>query len=124
LNTKRSQFRTGKKSHLEQQGSNQATTGPSIITAVPYIHAKRRADDYPRHTENGGKWLIFVPVSEVDKVWDSIEQSTEDDRLGGVSKVATPYPNPLAIHKEKRVICVYTSDSEDETDVMRVRADL
>jgi hypothetical protein len=109
---------------LEGRAHSQADIRPSAVTAEPYLYAKRRHHDYPRHTENGGKWLIFVPTSEVDEVWATIKQATQDGQLGGLSKVATAYPNPLTIHAEKRVICVYTYDSQDETDVMRVRAEL
>lgn len=33
-------------------------------------------------------------------------------------------PNPLAKRSKSHVICVYTDDSDDEVDVMRVRQSL
>ena len=75
-------------------------------------------------TDRTGKWLLFVPVSEVDEVWDRIRQATESGLLGVASKVSTARPNPNARDASKKVVCVYTYDHEDEVDVMRVREEL
>lgn len=66
-----------------------------------------------------GKWLVFVDEEDVDAVWEKIATATLSGRLGLSSKVATAWPNPLA-RSSKRVICVYTYDSNDHEDVTRV----
>jgi hypothetical protein len=60
----------------------------------------------------------------VDDVWEKIKRATEEGRLGGRVKVATAKPNPNAVNPDKRVICIYTYDCEDEEDVKRVRQEL
>jgi len=71
--------------------------------------------------ENGGKWLVFVPIIRIDEVWAEIKRATELGQLGGCSKVASARPNRNAVDPNKRVICVYTADWTDEREVMRVR---
>src|SRR5260370_27993747 len=50
---------------------------PSISTEDFYIRAARRTGRYPQHTDNGGKWLIFVPISAVEWVSDNITPATQ-----------------------------------------------
>src|SRR4051812_26528715 len=97
---------------------------PSEVTNVYWLSATRQEGEYPAHTEMGGKWLIFVPISQVDEVWARIKSATERGLLGQVAKVATSMPNPNAASPDKRVICVYTYDWTDETDVRRIREQL
>jgi hypothetical protein len=88
----------------------QALSRPSVSTEEFYIGVTRRRGGYPRHTENGGKWLIFAPMSEVDELWDKIREATEDGQLGGSAKVATAKPNTLAIHNDRRsFVCTHTT---------------
>jgi hypothetical protein len=75
----------------------------------------------PKATERSGKWLLFVAVEKVDEVWAAIKQATEAGQLGPCSKVATMRPNPNAQDPWKKVICVYTYDSDDRADVLRIR---
>ena len=79
---------------------------------------------YPSATDQSGKWLVFVPISQTNEVWAKIKKATEDGKLGGSSKVATALPNPNATESDKKVICVYTYDWTDEEDVVRVREEL
>jgi Basophilic leukemia-expressed protein Bles03 len=65
-----------------------------------------------------------VPVADLDQMWEKISTATELGRLGGLAKVATAMPNPLAKNPAVRVICVYTYDWTDEADVRRVRSEL
>jgi hypothetical protein len=89
-----------------------------------WLFAQRVLGLYPAHGELGGKWLLFVPVAQIDEVWDKVRASTEQGLLGGLSKVATSKPNPNAKNAATRVICVYTYDWTDREDVMRVREQL
>jgi hypothetical protein len=100
-----------------------ATDTPSQTTDSYWLQAERKNGAYPTHTPNGGKWLIFVSSSEVDALWDTIRRATEDGQLGGYAKVSTALQNPNANSPDK-VICVYTYDCTDETDVKRIREEL
>jgi hypothetical protein len=97
---------------------------PSEVTDSYWLHAERKKGTYPEHSENGGKWLIFVPLSLVNAVWEKIRRATEEGNLGGSAKVATARPNPNATNPNTKVICVYTYDWTDENDVKRIREEL
>jgi hypothetical protein len=94
---------------------------PSKVTETYWLYAKRKKGKYHIHTENGGKWLIFVDVRNIDEVWEKIKIATENGLLGEESKVATAKENPNANDSNKKVICVYTYDYMDKEDVMRIR---
>lgn len=98
-----------------------AESKPSEVTDAYWIYAERKDGSYPETTDRSGKWLLFVPIEKVDQVWSAIKTATETGKLGDSSKVATMRPNPNASDPRKKVICVYTYDSDDETDVRRVR---
>lgn len=97
---------------------------PSEVTDRFWLFAYSRQTDYPAMTDRSGKWLLFVPVGEVDQVWAIVRSAVEDGRLGALAKVATARPSPLAMDQGVKVICVYTYDWTDEPDVMRVREEL
>ncbi len=73
-----------------------ANTPPSEVTAVYWLYAERHVDDYPASTSRSGKWLLFIPVEQVDAVWEVIKRAIEEGRLGDCAKVATARPNPNA----------------------------
>ena len=81
---------------------------PSEVTDSYWLHAERKKGTYPEHLENGGKWLIFVPLSLLDAVWEKIRRATEEENLGGSAKAATARQNPNATNPDTKVICVYT----------------
>jgi len=97
---------------------------PSQETSEYWLFANRKQGTYPPHSRNGGKWLIFVPVGRVDKIWSKIKLATESGKLGEQSKVATAKSNSNAANSNIKVICVYTYDWTDEEDVMRIRQEL
>ena len=97
---------------------------PSQVTDKYWLHAERKKGDYPAATSNSGKWLIFVPISQIDEVWTKIKHATEDGRLGDSAKAATAKPNSNATDPATKVICVYTYDWTDKADVSRIRQDL
>jgi hypothetical protein len=94
---------------------------PSQVTDECWLYAERKKGDYPAATPNSGKWLIFVPISQIDGVWIRIKHAAEDGRLGDSAKVATAKPNPNATDPAMKVICVYTYDWTDKADVSRIR---
>lgn len=97
---------------------------PSAVADDYYIYASAPA------TLRTGKWVIFVAIETVDEWWAKIREWTRNGQLGPQAKVATARSNPVAkkrsksVPKTHRLICVYTKDYADETDVMRVRKKL
>lgn len=98
-----------------------ANDKPSEVTRGYWIFANRRSGDYPRQTSNNGKWLVFVPIAQLDEVWARIKQATEEGQLGKDAKVKTAGPDPNVSGPDTSVICVYTYDWTDESDVRRIR---
>ncbi len=89
-----------------------------------WIVAGSRAREYPSSTPRSGKWLLFVSRSEVDEIWEKVRRALEEGKLGASAKVSTARPNPNATDPENHVVCVYTYDSDDVGDVMRIREEL
>src|SRR2546428_9421821 len=87
---------------------------PSEVTDGYWIHAFRKSDSHEK-ADNfkprsmGGKWLVFVPISELDGIWERIKKATEDGLLGLSSKTGTARPNPNATDPREKAICVYTA---------------
>lgn len=96
---------------------------PSQNTDEYWLYATRKRGQYPTATTKSGKWLVFVPISQVDEVWVKIQDATEEGRLGDSAKVATAKPNRNASGSSKKVTCIYTYDWTDEEDVRRIRDD-
>ncbi|MXS77402.1 DUF1917 domain-containing protein [Nitrosomonas sp. JL21] len=97
---------------------------PSLVTDEDWIRAKRQTGTYPPRSERGGKWLIFVPIENLDGTWEKIRIATERGELGASSKVATAKPNKNAVTNNQKVICIYTYDWTDLEDVMKIRDQL
>lgn len=93
----------------------------SSATNEYWIYAKRQQGEYPEHTVRGGKWLVFVGIFSIDKIWAKIKTATEAGKLGGLAKRATGKVNPDFPNSKVKVICVYTYDWKDEQDVKRIR---
>jgi hypothetical protein len=111
--------------HLRKIGhASNEDLRPSQVTDVFWLSARREEGEYPKHSQLGGKWLIFVPMDQVDAVWETIKQATRVGMLGGSAKVATAKPNPNASNSDEKVICVYTYDWTDQEDVRRIRENL
>ncbi|KAF2773659.1 DUF1917-domain-containing protein [Teratosphaeria nubilosa] len=64
-----------------------------------------------------GKWMIFPKIDKLPRTWRLVAKATAQGRLGHTSKCATYDPNDT---KDERVICVYTYDFTDTTDVRKV----
>lgn len=65
-----------------------------------------------------GKWLLFPRVEDVPTTWRTVAEAVVEGRLGNTAKIATDTDK-----KEDdgiRVICVYTADFTDESEVRRV----
>ena len=94
---------------------------PSEVTKVYWIVAGRKKGRYPDPTPFNGKWLAFAPLEKIDETWAKIKKATEDGLLGSSSKVSTARENPNAPNRRTKVVCVYTYDCRDETDLRRIR---
>ena len=73
--------------------------------------------------EQAGKWLIFLPSSDIDGAWIKVRNATVAGELGIGAKVSTFRDNEDS-RDDKKVIYVFTADWADEADVMRVREKL
>lgn len=93
---------------------------PSRFTGDYYMHATG-PEPAEGSVRRPGKWLIFVSRSRIDALWETIQRAVESGRLGHAAKVSTALPNPLSPDPKKHVICVYTADEDDATEVRRVR---
>jgi site-specific recombinase XerD len=110
--------------YLEEQKD----TAPPLPTQVYddyWIWAERvDPDNYPQDTERCGKWMIWAHVNEVDQVWITIRDAVMGGLLGSSAKVATMMPSPIEVRRDHKVICIYTYDSEDRDDVLRILTSL
>jgi hypothetical protein len=62
--------------------------------------------------------MLFCPPHEVNDIWAIVARATANNQLGIAAKVA---PRPQFEDPRKdRLICVYTADFADKTDVGRV----
>ena len=76
---------------------------------------------------NIGKWCIFVQKEDLEEVWECVAEATKAGRFWRGAKVSTEWAqtfylmrNPKA-DPDEHVICVYSYDSNDEADVIRIR---
>ncbi len=99
-------------------------SNPSTATFDYWIGSINNKSKYPRHTENSGKWLIFIPRDKVDHIWGLIKTAIEYGLLGSAAKVSTSLENPNSRDKNMHVICVYSYDYTDKEDVLRIRQQL
>ena len=94
---------------------------PSQVADDDWIIALRR-NDISSYGING-KWLIHAQREKIDNIWKIIALATEEGCLGSFSKVSTTaltFTAQTGVH----TICIYTYNSSDYDDVMRVRATL
>ncbi len=95
---------------------------PTKVFVSPWIRAERYwyAPAYPKPTERCGKWMVYIPIDRVDAVWSIVRDAIVVGELGRAAKVATMAENSRTVYKDKRVLCVYTYDSDDLEDLKRV----
>jgi hypothetical protein len=104
---------------------NTGLTLPTEVDGEYWIWAERVDPyNYPHPKERCGKWMIYAHDSEVDQVWITIRDAVVGGLLGSDAKVATMKPSPNAVKPDHKVICIYTYDSEDKDDVLRILTSL
>jgi hypothetical protein len=96
---------------------------PSENNAEYWLSHYSQDVTYEQHTSNGGKWLIPVSKESVDRIWKKIKNAQDKGTLGDMSKVSTRLNAAMKGH-DSYIICVYTYDSTDMNDVIRVRKGL
>ena len=95
---------------------------PSETFDCYWIEVQTLTPKIPKEiNHNGGKWLIFVSKDKVDKLWGKIRLDTIIGFLGYKSKVSTAHATK---NRKSHVICVYTHDSNNKKDVMKIRKKL
>ncbi len=67
----------------------------------------------------GVKWMLFPGEKEVNKVWRTVCDGVDTNRLGTGAKVSTE-----RTRDDRWLICVYTKDFTDQEDVKRVLVEL
>jgi len=97
-------------------------TRPSANRFDDWLYAAGPVLPAPALEPFGGKWLIFAPRSRVDALWSTVKVATEQGCLGFAAKVSTALPGGYA--PGRHVICVYTADFRNRSDVARVLAGL
>lgn len=65
----------------------------------------------------GGKWMLFVDTHSVDECWRRVARATANNELGIAAKVALANGSR---HNDEHLICVYTKDFRDTSDIARV----
>jgi hypothetical protein len=64
--------------------------------------------------------MLFPPPDLIDVTWSLIARHTARNSLGVAAKVAPRDVENDPYSQEPRLICIYTKDFSDETDVLRV----
>lgn len=96
---------------------------PSENTSSYWIYDSIESE-YPKITENSGKWLVFVELCELDQWWEKIKKLLHEGKLGNHAKTSTAKTNSNATSKNIKVICVYAYNADDKDDVLRIRDSL
>jgi len=76
---------------------------------------------YPEHTSFGGKWLLFIDEKEINEKWNIVKKAIKENKLGKIAKVSTKLGKK---ENNQYVICIYTYDSRDENDMLKIREEL
>lgn len=91
---------------------------PSEITHAAWVAATFKGQMPQAHTERCGKWCFFVAEKFIDDTWRNVKRAVEEGKLWEFAKASTAWRSAGGVY----VVLVYTYDSDDEADVMRIRA--
>lgn len=89
---------------------------PSQNTATHWLYASTPSIKTFTSNDTTGKWCIFRSKPDIDKAWKKISTACASGKLA-VAKCSTAASRGFASH----VICVYTNNFNDTSDVMNVR---
>ena len=90
---------------------------PSEVTHAAFIVATYQGENPQPEAKRVGKWLFFVAEKYIDDTWRNVKKAVEDGKLWKQAKVSTTWRSKGNVY----VICVYTYNYEDESDVMKIR---
>ena len=93
---------------------------PSEVTHAAFIVAHYRGNIPQPEAIGVGKWLFFVAEKYIDDTWRNVKKAVEDGKLWKQAKVSTAWRSKGGVY----VVCVYTYDCDDESNVMKIRAHL
>ena len=95
---------------------------PSGVVEEYWLYAENKGKKfYEDYTKNCGKWMIFANKGEeLDLIWKQVKELTEKGLLVDSCKVSTTKENPNALTRDMGVICIYTYNSNDKEDLLRV----
>ncbi len=96
---------------------------PSKVNHAYWVEADKEFSPYPKPTERSGKYTLLLKRT-LTQSGTNKKFALENGEFGNYAKVSTNKPNPNSSDPSKHVICVYTYDSADETDVRRIRESL
>ena len=91
---------------------------PSEITDAAFVLAHFKDDMSQAETERIGKWVFHVAEKYIDDTWQNVKRAVEAGKLWKFAKASTAWRSKGGVY----VLLVYTHDSGDEKDVMRIRA--
>ena len=103
---------------LEDFYKSQDVLVPTMTTIDYWIKMEVDRNDYD--PKDVGKWLLFLPPSEIDAAWIKIKDLLKDHKLGDAAKVSTAKRGGMVEDVTKYVICVFTNDSNDVEDIARI----
>ncbi len=93
---------------------------PSEVTHAAFITAIYKGKNPQPEAKRVGKWLFFVAEKYIDDTWRNVKKAVEDGKLWKQAKVSTAWRSKGGVY----VVCVYTYDCHDESDVMKIRGHL
>lgn len=73
-------------------------------------------EDADTERNDGGKWLLFSNKKSIDFHWNNVVKALGNGHLGMEAKVSVKHESGDASY----VICIYTRDYNDISDVLRV----
>jgi hypothetical protein len=95
-----------------------SSVNPSEHMASPWLYASSDRLNIPENLEKVGKWCIFRGGDEIDASWEKIKDLCKNNKIA-MAKVASATSGAKfnGIH----VICVYTLDYSNTSEVMEIR---
>ncbi|RMZ89137.1 hypothetical protein DV736_g3631, partial [Chaetothyriales sp. CBS 134916] len=109
-----------KRSYEEANATNPAALARKLRPGRDRLEAEILAVAKAKKVTSG-KWMLFVSPADVDSVWRVVAKATLDDALGCAAKAATSDSSANGGKPNReRLICVYTENYSDKTDVERV----
>jgi hypothetical protein len=103
---------------------------PTEVTEEEWIYADA-SDNYIENLDDsyleydfdkigGGKWMLFVRISDLDDLWTKVRNLTVKDQLGSTANTSTMMPNATARDPNVKLICVFVKETSNFVEVATV----